>query len=470
MKKVLFIVPHEDDELFVGGQLLINLARNNKYDVRIFITTNGDYYPYEHKYRIDESINVLKKIGIKENNIIFGGYGDCWKGKHIYNSDNNEIKESFGGYKATYLENKNNEWHFNQFNEHQDYTRAGYLNDVKSVIETIRPETIICVDMDTHRDHRCVSLLTEEAIGEILKSNADYCPKLLKRFAYQGVLFGKNDFFEYPHKRTVNETDEMWNPFLKWGDRISYATTYDCDTIFLHSNFLFKLVKMYHTQDMWVHAPSFINQDVVYWKRNTNNEVLRSNIRVSSGDKRYLNDFKLIDVCDVQEKELDYSLLCWRPDSTDDKKEIKIDFFRIVLLKDIFLYFNCPGGLKGKYYVFLEDSFGNRVKYEKNIEITTDYFIDKIDVSDSVVSSLYIVMNELEGNIGIGEIEALSGQDVIPFEEYLYTEKNNKPKSHCFLIKLALFFEKVLFKFERIFYYRTDQWIKKRKEYDRRNV
>lgn len=471
MKKVLFIVPHEDDELFVGGQLLINLSRDNNYDVKVFIATNGDYYPYEHKYRIEESINVLKRIGIKESNIIFGGYGDCWKGTHIYNSEGDVNKESFGGFKSTYLDNKrHDEWHFIQCNKHQNYTRNGYLNDIKNLIETILPDVIICVDMDTHRDHRCLSLLTEEALGVILKENIDYRPTVLKKFAYQGVLFGKNDFFEFPHRRTVNETDEMWNPFLIWKDRISYGTADDCDTFFLHSNYLYKLVKMYHTQDMWTHAPSFINQDVVYWKRNSNNEVLCSNISVSSGDKEFLNDFKLVDVHDVQEEKLDYSSLCWRPDNIDNKKEIKIEFVRDISLKWVILYFNCPGGLNGKYQITLKEFCGNQKKYERNIETTESFYIEKIEVSASRVLSMQISLNELKGNIGIGEIEALSGTDIIPFEEYLFTEKSDKPIRGSFLFRFALFIEKIIFKIEKILYYRTDSWIKKREEYDRRNV
>ena len=71
MDKVLFFVPHEDDELLIGGGLLVSLARDEKYDVNVVIATNGDYYPYEHPNRIEESISALNTMGIDNDHIIF---------------------------------------------------------------------------------------------------------------------------------------------------------------------------------------------------------------------------------------------------------------------------------------------------------------------------------------------------------------------------------------------------------------
>ena len=84
--KVLFIVPHEDDEVFIGGPMILNLAHNPSYEIYVFISTNGDYYPFENSIRVKESVDGLLSMGVNKENIFFGGYGDSWKGKHIYNS------------------------------------------------------------------------------------------------------------------------------------------------------------------------------------------------------------------------------------------------------------------------------------------------------------------------------------------------------------------------------------------------
>ena len=463
MKKVLFIVPHQDDELFVGGPLLINLIRDNEYDVYVFIATNGDYYSYDHKLRIKESIKVLTSIGLKKDKIIFGGYGDCWKGKHIYNSENEEIKESQAGHFSTYLESDLIEWHYQRHFMHASYTRNSYLLDLQDLLTTIMPKVIICVDVDIHRDHRCLSLLTEEALAKILSENINYSPVLLKKYAYQGVLFGKQDFFSFPHQRTVNDSNITCNPYYFWNERISYSVPDDCDTLFLHSNLLYKLVKMYRTQDMWMHSAAFINKDIVYWRRNTNNQLLNAYIKVSSGEKKYLNDFKLIDTNNVVQEDCDYTELCWRPEKDDYSKKIDIEFQKGTELKYLNIYYNSPGGLKGK--LFLEGfnlNNNNIVRLEKSIESTLDFFIQKIVFDQTIeLKELKLKFEIMEGILGIGEIEVLSNIQDVPFQKYLYKENIFQKRKKYYMKNLALIIEKVCFKIQIKLSSKFNKWVKK---------
>ena len=158
-QKVLFIVPHEDDEVFVGGPMILNLTQDPSYEVFVFIATNGDYYPFENGIRIKESLAGLKLMGVAKDKIFFGGYGDSWKGTHIYNSSANEVKISHGGFEETYVNNDEyKDWHYIKYGKHAEYTRTNYLLDIQSLIETIRPDVIFAVDMDSHQDHRGLSL------------------------------------------------------------------------------------------------------------------------------------------------------------------------------------------------------------------------------------------------------------------------------------------------------------------------
>ena len=79
-EKILLIVPHQDDELLVGGGLLRTLARNKEYDAYVVYTTNGDFFPHEGEARLRESVRVLKEFaGMEESHMIFLGYGDGWR-------------------------------------------------------------------------------------------------------------------------------------------------------------------------------------------------------------------------------------------------------------------------------------------------------------------------------------------------------------------------------------------------------
>jgi len=75
MKNSIFILSHQDDEIGIFES--IRLAVENKENVVVFYMTNGIInrsIPKEELFHRDkESLMVLKKIGIKEKNIIFFG-------------------------------------------------------------------------------------------------------------------------------------------------------------------------------------------------------------------------------------------------------------------------------------------------------------------------------------------------------------------------------------------------------------
>lgn len=433
MQKILFLVPHEDDELFVGGAMLINLIRSEKYDPYVFIATNGDYYPSENEIRTRESLDVLYSIGMKKENIIFGGYGDCWQGTHIYNSPDDEKKISQGGFKKTYAANSEyQEWHSMKYGESQYYSRSGYLHDLKDLITDLHPDIIICVDLDFHRDHKCLSLLTEEALGLVLKENPPYRPTVLKKYAYQGVLSGEKDYFHVPHYPTVNNSDSTSNPYFSWQDRIRYQVPKDCDTFFLRNNLLYKLIRKYKTQDVWTSASGFINSDIVYWKRNTNNLALTATIQASSGDPHWLNDFKLVDTDDVTPRKSDYTTRCWRPNSDDMQKEIRVSFSESQTIQKIILYFNnLDGILPGFVNVKLFDNNAQLLCEKVIPNLKSGIYSEMIEFekANQVMSVLFDI-NDDTCQIGLGEIEIIGKEEDVPFQEFLYTGiEMNSPNS-----------------------------------------
>lgn len=70
MATTLVIVPHEDDELSVAGQLLISLSKYKTNKIYVVFATNGDTYPAMKGLRIREAIGICGILVIKIKGIL----------------------------------------------------------------------------------------------------------------------------------------------------------------------------------------------------------------------------------------------------------------------------------------------------------------------------------------------------------------------------------------------------------------
>ena len=102
-KRCMLIIPHQDDELFVGGSVLYEFANDINWEVFVVYTTEGAGIYEKPETRMKEAIKALHIIGISENNIIFLGYGNVWSdGINIYNKDDEVACVSKRGGSCTY--------------------------------------------------------------------------------------------------------------------------------------------------------------------------------------------------------------------------------------------------------------------------------------------------------------------------------------------------------------------------------
>lgn len=324
--KALLVVPHADDELFVGGGLLKVLAQDKKYECHVVYTTNGDYFPHEGETRFREALGVLTgEYGIGKNNIFFLGYGDGWKSeRHLYNHADSQVLESVAGRKETYGIAGHDEYRQSKSGRHSAYCRENLKKDLKDLLRDIMADVIIAVDYDKHPDHKAASLMAEECIGELMIECADYRPLVLKRYAYDGVWKGEDDFFEIPRKRTILTYPEHF-PYGE-EDRICIGMPQECSTPRLGHNFLYRAAKCYKTQEVWQKADEIINIDEVYWKRNTDNLLFEAKLTASSGNAEYLRDFKLFDCGDVLRKDFVLGECAWFPAVSDMDRHVRIHF------------------------------------------------------------------------------------------------------------------------------------------------
>lgn len=135
-QKVLLIVPHQDDELFVGGGLFRTLATCGDFEAYVVYMTNGDFFPHEAKVRLREALHVLNGFcGVEESHVFFLGYGDGWKeGGHIYHQEGEKPLVSMAGRTETYGLEGHEDYRFTRSGRHSACRRADMKQDLKDVI------------------------------------------------------------------------------------------------------------------------------------------------------------------------------------------------------------------------------------------------------------------------------------------------------------------------------------------------
>lgn len=101
-KRVLAVVPHEDDDLNLLSGVTGQFTDAGSEVYVVFVST-GDAAGLGEK-RVYEAINALSLDGVPEENIIFLGYGDSIPddGIHIYNAAPNAVTPSLSGRTETY--------------------------------------------------------------------------------------------------------------------------------------------------------------------------------------------------------------------------------------------------------------------------------------------------------------------------------------------------------------------------------
>ena len=461
-KKYLIIVPHPDDEINVAGQLMYQLTQSNN-DVHVLFTTNGDYYRYQGEKRLQEAINALNVLGVREENIIFMGYGDDWKGeKHIYNEKEEIVMESMGGCKQTYGLETHPDYRFMKSGYHHKYQRKNYKQDMMDVILDILADVLVVVDFDWHPDHRSTSLMFEEVMGEILKSKSDYKPVVLKKFAYAGVWDGPKDYYKIPKEATrlppkelVNDTGfELDIPVYQWEDRIRFQAPEKTQTLFIRQNMIYKAAKQHKTQCVRFRIDRICNADITYWLRRTDSLSYQAKIAVSSGNPIFLNDFKFVDCPNIKTKQKGIKIFgdcVWTPDKTDREKTVTFFFQNAVQVSCLSFYenFSMENHIKNGMIQFdngfcAETGPLNPFGKETVVEFTTQHQI----------KSLSFRITEFIGdNPGLTEIEIYKnrGSKNLDFISRVYTGESNVYAKADVKYCVSVFMEQCCFEIERFF-------------------
>lgn len=330
-KRVMVIVPHEDDELNLISGVLNEYVRYGSEVYPVFVT-NGDYYG-NAETRMKEALSVLGRIGVSSEHTIFLGYGDKYQedGPHIYNAEPGQVLTSHIGYSATYGTSAHA-----AYREGRSYTSDHFLEDIHDVIWEYRPDVLFCSEHEEHPDHKAVSLAFEKVMGLLLREHPEYRPLVFKGCTYASAWHAPSDFFTLNLLSTQasQETPTVYH----WEERVRLPVW---DGSLAHSLMRCETAKelsLYTSQGAYDRADSIINGDKVFWSRDTHSLCYQADIQVSSGDGSLLNNFMLLDNQDVTEKHRIPADGTWIP--TDAEKNATVAFPEPQAIACIRLYDN----------------------------------------------------------------------------------------------------------------------------------
>lgn len=409
-RKVLALVPHQDDEANI---LLGVLEQYVKYgsDVYVAYVINGDYR-VSGPQRIAEAEAAMAQAGIPADRLIFLGYGD-WlnqNGRSIYFCPDDEVITSPAGFSSTYGTDRHPPFNPNS------YTRRHMYEDIRTLLLRYTPDVIFCTDMDSHDDHQAVAMFFEKAMGEVLKARSSYEPEIYRAFAYNTAYTAEQDYYALNIKSTQNPDKSPYitdcgSNVYNWAERLRLPVRADTLSRSLLSSGGYAVLRQYRSQDTMERAEGIINGDKVFWQRESGSVSYEAVFWVSSGDGSTLNDFVLTDHRQWHEA-AGFSDNTWIPEKEDQEKRIIIKFTQPTALSRVVLYDNpslCDNVLEAS--IRLDNgAFFMTGPLEPNGS-GTEIAFDRAEVKE-----LEIVLMDTEGSgAGLTEVELFAGAYEPPF-------------------------------------------------------
>ena len=409
-KKVLILVPHEDDELITVG-LILPILKNNMCDITVVYSTNGDYQGIEvGKKRLKEALDYTVAVGIKKENIIFMGFGDYGENSpHLYNCSG--ISCSPAGNTATYALDSHCTYSMCKNEKEAEYTRENFKQILKDIMREKKSDIIFSIDCDMHSDHIALSLMVEEVLSELIKEEY-YRPTLYKAFAHDFLWMGIEDFYLLYLKecKTMEKNprhtyaDHFLKAYYPWENRVRFPVYGDYLSYFAFHNQFRSLMKKYASQYVKYHFPRIMNSDQVFFKRRTDNIILIAEIEASSGDTSCFHTMKMFDCEDVRKKNnlLEESGLFWRPECDDEKRWLKF-YFDVQNVSEVVIYTGFHSDSQYSVQIHIGD-------IEKKVELLPYGQPTRVCLEKSVsCKELYLQFED--SNIEIIKVEAFENKD-----------------------------------------------------------
>ena len=293
--RILILAPHPDDEINIAGNMILTLAAA-KAEIFVAYSTDGGL-EVEPKIRAQEAIDALKILGVPKEKIIFMNYAD--------------------GQKLS------------------AQTRQNFKRDLKNLLLDLRANIIFCVDFDSHADHRNLSILFEEVMGEILSERSDYRPEVYKKFAYATAFTAAPDFYSTNlravKKPKLGETDTYDFDFIDranyvWENRVRFPVLH-WQTI-LKDNPIADAIFAHKSQRNEWNALRVLNSDEIFFERRTDSQTFSAKVK----------DFKIINATDTNISPAQIENHLWQP--VDNQRKIFFDWAEPIQVQRVVIYGN----------------------------------------------------------------------------------------------------------------------------------
>ena len=413
--RILILAPHPDDEINIAGNMILNFSAA-KAEIFVAYSTNGDFEK-KAEVRAQEAVDALKILGVPSDKIIFLGYGDGHK-------LSDKPTQSPAGHKETYAAKNFVDYAKKTFGRHSSYTRNNFKRDLKNLLLELRANIIFCVDFDSHADHRTLSVLFEEVMGEILSERSDYRPEVYKKFAYATAFTAAPDFYATNLRATkkpkLGETDTYDFDFIDranyvWKNRVRFPVAEICRQPLLKGNPVAEAIFAHKSQRNEWNSLRILNSDEIFFERRTDSQTFAAKVSATSGDADKIRDFKIINTKNVEACPAQIENNLWQPSPDDLKKKIFLEWIEPIQVRQIVIYGNLLDEKPEKIFLRLElanpraviDKDKIYLDNVKNFEVELPGFgrplvidMEKIFVTRAEISAVNVGKN-----FGLAEVE-----------------------------------------------------------------
>ena len=331
LHSILILVPHQDDEVIIAGQIIPSIVEEG-LECCICFATNGDFREEDGAVRAKEALTVAEFLGVPPENVVFLGYPNYDEKRHLHDYPN-EPMHSFGHEKAYGCLDGRLCWSARRAEGPRAIAGESAVADISDLVASFLPDVILCIDFDAHPDPRALSLFFDEAMERVLRARRSYAPLVLKSFAYATLWNGPRDYYEFAETARPSGFPEAWpfeleNPNYLWDERVRLAPNPRTLTPGRRGNPVYEAFRRYPSQVAWPHYRSVCNADVVCWPRRTDNLLFGAEVSASSGDVRLLGGFRRFDVKSVcvPLEDIEFLPIGWTPEVTDVAPFLKIVF------------------------------------------------------------------------------------------------------------------------------------------------
>lgn len=272
-KKVLVIIPHQDDDVNLMGTVITEYTHYGSEVYLLFFSNDS--------LRIKEALLVAKQQGIPKRNIRFKSYSEC------------------GRQEQTCIE-----------------------ENIESFIEEVRPSVIFSVDKDAHPDHRLISDAFDAVFKRIRLDDDNIT--VFKGFAYSTAWTAEDDFYNDINIRSSLQKKEMADYGYIWDKRIRFPVSKgDLNRCMSGCRSYWNLY-LYKSQNAVARAGRVINGDKVFWCI-SGRSFLENWIKIMDEKENFIYDYLL------KEDKKDARFLIYDTRG----KQPDMDYYRIIVLKQI---------------------------------------------------------------------------------------------------------------------------------------